>query len=609
MLVNERAHFGRVGSSSRAKYTLAAFKISFALRSCLFSRSSSPQPLTLARGQQITPLAGISLGLAHPLTQRLGVDTEISGYVRDRPAGLEHKPDAALQQLVRVLPRSWHEREFLSRGPKSSFQGLRQTRDGSPSRQARAELLRQQAGDAPSAPTAALPSPAPTAGRASRRSPAWLRSGSPHRSPGYGPLRAFCAGLTAPSTDDTADPHLLGVAELIKHNGVPTTSLRNPTLSVSRRSAYSRWGGRSRLRTRRAERAIVSAVRRGPAAIRELLSGCGHSLNDMPSRNDQCPCGSGRKFKRCCLERLEFVARELRARDELVDDVVAWLRVEHEPTVREALDETMWIRVLGGATGRSMSLVWALNDYLPEDGGPSLMARYVERPELTPPARAIARGLAEARLDVYRVGAMVPGLWLELEPLRDGVPVRLGWQAGLESVQIGEIAVARVVHATTMPTVWGLGACFPADTERRWKARLAALPTDPTEAALIVLGFRPDDVAEPIANGIELHTLTWSISDDEAVLEALEDEDLWESLGEAIPSGWAFAWPEDAASGGRDLGGWQEHAGEIEVARLIVRERDIALLGADRETLLEIAAHLEASLRGLIAPRRDALAA
>jgi hypothetical protein len=30
---------------------------------------------------------------------------------------------------------------------------------------------------------------------------------------------------------------------------------------------------------------------------------------------------------------------------------------------------------------------------------------------------------------------------------------------------------------------------------------------------------------------------------------------------------WAFAWPEDATSGGRDLGGWHEHAGEIEVAR------------------------------------------
>jgi hypothetical protein len=40
-------------------------------------------------------------------------------------ARLDYQPDAALHQLTGVLPRSWHEQEFISRGPKSSFQGLR----------------------------------------------------------------------------------------------------------------------------------------------------------------------------------------------------------------------------------------------------------------------------------------------------------------------------------------------------------------------------------------------------------------------------------------------------------------------------------------------------
>lgn len=92
------------------------------------------------------------------------------------------------------------------------------------------------------------------------------------------------------------------------------------------------------------------------------------------------------------------------------------------------------------------------------------------------------------------------------------------------------------------------------------------------------------------------------------MLEALEYE-LWESLGEAIPSGWAFAWPEEASAGSADLGGWDEYAGGIEVARLIVGERDLTLVSADRGILLEIATHLEASLRGLIAPRSGALTA
>jgi hypothetical protein len=124
------------------------------------------------------------------------------------------------------------------------------------------------------------------------------------------------------------------------------------------------------------------------------------------------------------------------------------------------------------------------------------------------------------------------------------------------------------VTCTTAPTLWGLGARFPADSETRWKARLAALPTDPTEAALTVLGFHPDDAAEPLPDGVELHTMTWSIKDDERVLEVIEDDELWECLGEAIPSGRAFAWPDEAIAGGTDLGGCREEAGEA--ARLVI---------------------------------------
>jgi hypothetical protein len=93
------------------------------------------------------------------------------------------------------------------------------------------------------------------------------------------------------------------------------------------------------------------------------------------------------------------------------------------------------------------------------------------------------------------------------------------------------------------------------------------------------------------------------------VLETLEGEDVWESLGEAIPGGWAFAWPQEASRGGTDLGGCSEFPDAIEVARLIVDERTVTVFSAERGTLAEIVAHLQASLRGLIASGSDALAA
>jgi hypothetical protein len=169
--------------------------------------------------------------------------------------------------------------------------------------------------------------------------------------------------------------------------------------------------------------------------------------------------------------------------------------------------------------------------------------------------------------------------------------------------------VARVAHATTVPTVWGFAARFPAESERRWKARLATLPTDRAEAALAVLSFHPDDATEPIRDEIELHTLSLSIDDNEAVLEVMSQDDLWESLGEAMPSGWAYAWLAEASAGGIDLGGWHDYVGEIDAVRLIVGERDLTLVSADRMLLREIATHLEVSLRGLIVASPDALAA
>lgn len=33
-----------------------------------------------------------------------------------------------------------------------------------------------------------------------------------------------------------------------------------------------------------------------------------------PGRNDQCPCGSGKKYKHCCLEKDEQEARDARAK-------------------------------------------------------------------------------------------------------------------------------------------------------------------------------------------------------------------------------------------------------------------------------------------------------
>jgi Integrase core domain len=97
-----------------------------------------PQPLdllALLAGRQLRPQALVGLRLAHPLAQRLGVDPEITGDVRDRTAALKGKPHPALEQLLWVLPRSRHDSggsplprtESRNRGPRETRSGSSDT--------------------------------------------------------------------------------------------------------------------------------------------------------------------------------------------------------------------------------------------------------------------------------------------------------------------------------------------------------------------------------------------------------------------------------------------------------------------------------------------------
>jgi hypothetical protein len=57
-----------------------------------------------------------------------------------------------------------------------------------------------------------------------------------------------------------------------------------------------------------------------------------------PGRNDPCPCGSGKKYKQCCLKAGQTeTSRE--DRSEAVPRAIKWLTTRHPQAVREALDE------------------------------------------------------------------------------------------------------------------------------------------------------------------------------------------------------------------------------------------------------------------------------
>src|SRR5665811_175287 len=87
--------------------------------------------LALLAAQHVLAPALVRFDLANIFAQRLRRDAEIPANVRDRAPRLQHEPRGALQQLLGVLPHSWHARRLLPPPDETWHQSLRQTQDGS----------------------------------------------------------------------------------------------------------------------------------------------------------------------------------------------------------------------------------------------------------------------------------------------------------------------------------------------------------------------------------------------------------------------------------------------------------------------------------------------
>lgn len=132
MFVDEHAYLGRCGSSSVAKKTEAALRISLARPQLLDLVLQGLQSFSLIAGEQVGPPALVGFGLADPAAQRLALDPEVLGNLGDRAIGFKRETDASLPQLLGVLPRCWHSRRFSSpEDGTSSFRSPRERRDGS----------------------------------------------------------------------------------------------------------------------------------------------------------------------------------------------------------------------------------------------------------------------------------------------------------------------------------------------------------------------------------------------------------------------------------------------------------------------------------------------
>ena len=243
------------------------------------------------------------------------------------------------------------------------------------------------------------------------------------------------------------------------------------------------------------------------------------------SRNSACPCGSGLKYKRCCLVKSERRERERRFDEAVGRRIQKWSSESFKDEVGAALEEFAGAERSMDDDDLQIFAVWFHNDReLPGGGTPA--ERYARRGDLPEDERAAAR-IASAGLGIHRVLAVEPGESLVLEDLVRGTRTEVYSQAVSREVVRWDILIGRVMDGDP-PSLWGPARFLQPADELELVAELErlagasdeqALSRALRERALDLMRFQPPSWSvepslftlegDPVAQG----SATWRVRD------------------------------------------------------------------------------------------------
>jgi hypothetical protein len=176
-------------------------------------------------------------------------------------------------------------------------------------------------------------------------------------------------------------------------------------------------------------------------------------------RNDPCPCGSGKKYKHCCLNKEGTQA--VSDWCEAVSRAIKWLMAEHPSAVGEALDNQFFGsldenegKILHAHESWETALINALDWLLAEgtitvDGSERRVSELLLEggPLFSAPERQYLERLAAAPLRLYEVAEVTPGRSMSLKDvlLPERLPVLVREKTGSKKVLQFDLIATRIV--------------------------------------------------------------------------------------------------------------------------------------------------------------------
>ncbi|MCG2721528.1 MAG: SEC-C domain-containing protein [Thermodesulfovibrionales bacterium] len=175
-----------------------------------------------------------------------------------------------------------------------------------------------------------------------------------------------------------------------------------------------------------------------------------------PGRNDPCPCGSGKKYKKCCLSSSYVqTGREESVRARLVQDLLRFFKKNFEDRLDDALFE-FWDdfdpeKYLHEETLRLADInfwEWIVYDYIiEEDPDRTLIDLYMEsNHKLTSDEHRMLTMMKNSVISLYEVQEVFPDKGLLLKDLLLGGEYDVNEKAATKSLRKWDIFAARLLH-------------------------------------------------------------------------------------------------------------------------------------------------------------------
>ena len=257
------------------------------------------------------------------------------------------------------------------------------------------------------------------------------------------------------------------------------------------------------------------------------------------SRNAQCPCGSGLKYKRCCLAAQQRELRDARLEDDAGTRISGWAADTFAEEIEVALEEFGVPRPALDDREFQIFITWFCSDR-ELAGGLTPAERYFTRADIDGHERDVAARIAAARLSLQRVRAVQPGRWVELEDVLCGCDLRVRSAGVSRGVAPRDVLLCRVMGGDQL-SLWGPVLRYAPYEEPELVAELYRLAAahglrgdldSVTEvfrlAALDLMCFVPPSRhVEPSFFTVEGDPLTdgratWAITDASGALELLD---------------------------------------------------------------------------------------